>query len=53
MLNDTNDWTYSDVTSGKNLSCWLKEQPVPSFTKLSVNTETDVIIVGAGIAGTI
>jgi glycine/D-amino acid oxidase-like deaminating enzyme/nitrite reductase/ring-hydroxylating ferredoxin subunit len=39
------------VTSGKNISYWLDSQSAISYSPLNENLETDVVVVGGGIAG--
>jgi glycine/D-amino acid oxidase-like deaminating enzyme/nitrite reductase/ring-hydroxylating ferredoxin subunit len=39
------------VTSGKNISYWIDSHPPISFSPLKENLETDVVIIGGGIAG--
>ena len=42
---------YEQITSGKNISCWTDlVKPVPE-NQLKENLETDVVIVGGGLAG--
>ncbi len=40
-----------EVTNGASASIWMATTSVPSFPPLGADTETDVCIVGAGIAG--
>lgn len=40
-----------EQTSGNNTSVWMLENPVKSFKPLSKPMETDVLIVGGGVAG--
>lgn len=37
--------------SGQLTSCWMQTADVPSFSALQENAQTDVCIIGAGIAG--
>ncbi|RZJ66305.1 MAG: FAD-dependent oxidoreductase [Flavobacterium sp.] len=41
----------SDVTSGRNLSYWNQSAPSLSFSGLTSDLNTDVLIIGAGISG--
>lgn len=46
------DLEEGNLTSGKNKSCWFDETPsTQEFTTLQENTETDVVIIGGGLAG--
>jgi glycine/D-amino acid oxidase-like deaminating enzyme/nitrite reductase/ring-hydroxylating ferredoxin subunit len=48
---DSNDPINSDITSGEHLSLWVSAvSPIAYFT-LKENEETDVLVIGAGIAG--
>jgi glycine/D-amino acid oxidase-like deaminating enzyme/nitrite reductase/ring-hydroxylating ferredoxin subunit len=40
-----------NITSGEHISYWLNTIPAIAFKKLDKNLETDVVIVGGGIAG--
>ncbi|MBL0048848.1 MAG: FAD-dependent oxidoreductase [Bacteroidetes bacterium] len=40
-----------ELTSGKNISFWTDSVPNPALNPLKENLETDVVIVGAGLAG--
>ncbi|GAO45851.1 DAO-domain-containing protein [Saitoella complicata NRRL Y-17804] len=43
-----------DFTSGANIPVWTATEPysdLPRFSKLDTNTDTDVVVVGGGIAG--
>src|SRR6185436_9361326 len=39
------------ITSGKNISFWTDSFPPISFSPLRENLETEVVVVGGGIAG--
>ena len=40
------------VTSGKNVSCWFTSDIKPlAFEKLNENIDTDILVIGGGIAG--
>ncbi len=40
-----------EVTSGKHISCWTDIATQPQLNPLKENLETDVVIVGGGLAG--
>lgn len=39
------------ITSGKNVSFWIDSSPILSFSKPTHDLETEVLIIGGGIAG--
>jgi glycine/D-amino acid oxidase-like deaminating enzyme/nitrite reductase/ring-hydroxylating ferredoxin subunit len=43
--------TSGKITSGANISFWIDSAKQPEFEELSSDTQTDILIVGAGIAG--
>lgn len=45
------DIFYSNITSGRNKSFWISTIKPIVFEKLQENIETDVLIIGGGIAG--
>jgi glycine/D-amino acid oxidase-like deaminating enzyme/nitrite reductase/ring-hydroxylating ferredoxin subunit len=50
METDINE-TNAEVTSGKHISCWTEILPAPQLNPLKENLDTDVVIVGGGLAG--
>jgi glycine/D-amino acid oxidase-like deaminating enzyme/nitrite reductase/ring-hydroxylating ferredoxin subunit len=51
MQNSTNS-ENGNLTAGTNISCWFEKKLISNnFPMLESNLETDVVIVGAGIAG--
>src|ERR1044072_2712265 len=40
-----------EITSGKNISYWIDSQSPISYSPLTENLETEVVVVGGGIAG--
>src|SRR5436190_5850299 len=42
---------HDKITSGQNLSYWIDSTTPLEFEKLSEDIQTDVLIIGAGIAG--
>jgi len=47
----TNSKNSGSATSGKNQTFWLESKPSTPFGKLQRDSDTDVLIIGAGIAG--
>ncbi|HXU28924.1 MAG TPA: FAD-dependent oxidoreductase, partial [Bacteroidia bacterium] len=47
-----NNATSGQFSAGKNISCWFEPGvDTAAFTELSQNQETDVVIIGGGLAG--
>lgn len=51
MNNNNIASTTGSGTSGEHLSCWLEQNQNRQFLPLAVNINTDVVIVGGGLAG--
>lgn len=50
-MNDQNKSDSGTVTAGENLPYWIDSAPMLSFEKLQRDTNTDILIIGGGIAG--
>lgn len=51
MESETNPLEVGRNTSGEHLSCWLENRAERQYLPLIVNTKTDVVVVGGGLAG--
>lgn len=50
-MDTDNDPVNPKITSGKHISFWVDDDTVPDSNPLKENKETDVVIVGGGLAG--
>ena len=50
-MDNLKNTSTANKTSGNNIPFWLSNQQEISFTKLQENIDTDILIVGGGIAG--
>ena len=50
-MNNQNKIENSDISSGQNDTVWLESQPMTYKNPISENAETNVLIIGGGIAG--
>lgn len=51
MENKNNPKDVGNITSGENVSCWMLESFELQYLPLIENLETDVVVVGGGLAG--
>lgn len=51
METSTGDSFDGNITSGENRSFWISTEEPPVFEKLQDDIETDVLVIGGGIAG--
>lgn len=51
MESNSNAAYVGRSTSGENISCWLEKTAERQYLPLIVNLETDVVVVGGGLAG--
>ena len=50
-MDNLKNTSTANKTSGNNIPFWFSNQQEISFTKLQENIDTDILIVGGGIAG--
>jgi glycine/D-amino acid oxidase-like deaminating enzyme/nitrite reductase/ring-hydroxylating ferredoxin subunit len=51
MTTGNSNNTSGDITSGRHQSFWTESVEMPTFSKLTQDIQTDILIIGGGIAG--
>jgi glycine/D-amino acid oxidase-like deaminating enzyme/nitrite reductase/ring-hydroxylating ferredoxin subunit len=51
MTTEENNNASGDITSGRHRSFWIESGKMPAFSELTNDIQTDILIIGGGIAG--